>query len=142
MQEHGQVPACQTDLAVARCDGCADTGCGCQYRCPLGPTEVVLKQGREGLVLLNTVEGDLSAQFLGDIQCGWRLGKSAVLVVCVVDTVVAEVVQDVVGVGCSGVLCESDTAGHVASEPDLVIEHSACGDYVQGDLHWVSRGCP
>jgi len=84
---------------------------------------VILKQGRVGLVLLDAVQGDLCGQILGNIDGLGCLIKSSILVVGIVYTVVGEVVQDIVGVGCSGVLGESDTSGHVASQPDLVVEH-------------------
>ncbi|VVB67086.1 Uncharacterised protein [uncultured archaeon] len=92
--------------------------------------------------MLHAVGVDLSGQLLGEIDGLGGLGESAVLVHGKVDAVVAEVVQDIVGVGCSGVLGESDTAGHVASQPDLVVEHRACSDHVQGNLHWISSGDP
>jgi hypothetical protein len=33
------------------------------------------------------------------------------------------VINDVVGVCSCGIHCETDTTGHVSSEPDLIVQH-------------------
>ncbi len=57
----------------------------------------------------------------------------------VIHSVVGEVIKDVIRVGCSCVLGETDTAGHIGSEPDLVKEHGACCDIFQGCFCRVVR---
>src|SRR5690606_13443873 len=102
VQEHGEIPAGQANLGVASGDGRGDGRCGCQNGCRLGPAEVIREQGGEGLVLLNAVQGGLGSQILGHIDGRGCLGESSVLGVGIVNAVVGEVIQDIIGVGSSG----------------------------------------
>ena len=109
VEEHGEIPGAQSGVRVARSDSGSHTGCGCEHRCPLRTAEVVLEGGRVLLVLLDTVERNLSPEVVDDIHRRRCLSVRSVLLGVVV-AVVAVVVEDVVGVRGSRVLRETDAA--------------------------------
>ena len=88
-------------------------------------------------VLFHAVEGDFGCNVVNCFLGLFCLSETAVVLLDIVKTIVAVVVEDVVGV-CSGcILGESDTTGHIRSEPDLVEEHRTCTDDFKGCLDGV-----
>jgi len=73
------------ELAVA--SAAVTPGCCCEDGCTLGAAEVGLERGREFLVLLHTVEGDLGCDIVDDFLGCLCFCKAAVFLRDVVETV-------------------------------------------------------
>ena len=98
---------------------------------------MALEGGGVLFVLFHTVEGDFGCDVVDDFLGLLCLAETTVFGLDVVKTIVAVVIEDVVGVCCGCILGETDTTGHVGAEPDLVEEHCTCTDDFKGCLDGV-----
>ena len=140
MLEHGLVPEVQTVVSDSGCHCTGDTGGSGSDGSTLGSTEVGLHDSGVALVHLKGVGRDLVSELeLFVVVVGCDTAESAVPVVDDVDRVVDVILEDVVGVGCSCVLGESDSSGHVSAEVDLVVDDGSEGDGLEDCAGGVVR---
>ncbi len=102
-------------------------------------------------ILLHCIEVDLSCKVVDNILswsddcCGvWVSVVIPILVLQVVHTIVGVLIEDVISVCCGCILRETDTTGHVGTEPDLVKEHGTCTDNLKGctgGVIWIFPVC-